>query len=186
MASPHWPFFPPVPQDAPSPSSGGPRLCVLRLAGTQDTSFATGCNRQGQVQGGRHDRDRKSASSAVATWARRMRSPCPRSALVFDTDLRPRLEVICASQRHVGRGLPQEAYGFARATSDWHDLVADPKVEAVVIASPQHTHRRHRRSGLLHAANPCSAKSRCPSLEGRRALTAAAEAAAVVHMIGFN
>ena len=59
---------------------------------------------------------------------------------VFDTDLRPRLEVICASSDTSAEGY-RKAYGFARATSDWHDLVADPKVEAVVIASPQHTHR---------------------------------------------
>jgi predicted dehydrogenase len=33
------------------------------------------------------------------------------------------------------------AYGFARAAEDWRGVVADPEVEAVVIASPQTTHR---------------------------------------------
>ena len=34
------------------------------------------------------------------------------------------------------------AYGFERGTDDWRALVDDPKVEAVVIATPQETHRR--------------------------------------------
>jgi predicted dehydrogenase len=33
------------------------------------------------------------------------------------------------------------AYGFRRAARDWQELVADPQVEAVIIASPQSTHR---------------------------------------------
>ncbi len=31
-------------------------------------------------------------------------------------------------------------YGFLRSTGDWRKLVNDPKVEAVVIASPQDSH----------------------------------------------
>ncbi len=59
---------------------------------------------------------------------------------VFDTPLRPRLEVIAATSPESAERY-RKAYGFARATADWRDLVADPKVQAVVIASPQSTHR---------------------------------------------
>ena len=59
---------------------------------------------------------------------------------VFDTALRPRLEMICATSAASAERY-RAAYGFARATADWRVLVADPRVGAVVIASPQETHR---------------------------------------------
>ena len=59
---------------------------------------------------------------------------------VFDTALRPRLEMVCASSADSAERY-RAAYGFARATDDWQALVNDPKVEAIVIATPQSTHR---------------------------------------------
>ena len=59
---------------------------------------------------------------------------------VFETTLKPRLEAICASTLESGARYAR-AYGYNRAATDWRDLVNDPKVEAVVIASPQSTHR---------------------------------------------
>ena len=59
-------------------------------------------------------------------------------AAVFDTALRPRLEVICTTTPE-GAAEKARQFGFARATADWRQLVADPKVEAVVIASTQDT-----------------------------------------------
>ncbi|MFZ1775046.1 MAG: Gfo/Idh/MocA family oxidoreductase, partial [Rhizobiaceae bacterium] len=59
---------------------------------------------------------------------------------VFDTALRARLEVIAAASQASAERYARN-FGFARAARDWQDLVADPKVQAVVIASPQSTHR---------------------------------------------
>src|SRR5210317_1666821 len=58
---------------------------------------------------------------------------------VFNTTLRPRLEMVCASSTKSAEAY-RAAYGFARATDDWRVLVHDPKVEAIIIASPQTTH----------------------------------------------
>jgi predicted dehydrogenase len=58
---------------------------------------------------------------------------------VFNTKLRPRLEMVCASTAH-STELYRKAFGFSRGTDDWKLLVNDPKVEAIVIASPQSTH----------------------------------------------
>ena len=55
---------------------------------------------------------------------------------VFNTALRPRLEMICATSDASAQAY-RAAYGFARATGDWRVLVDDPRVQAVVIASPQ-------------------------------------------------
>ena len=71
---------------------------------------------------------------------------------LFETALRPRLEVVAATSTASAERY-RAAYGFARATADWRDLVADPKVQAVVIASPQETHRAIAEAAF--AANGC-------------------------------
>ena len=59
---------------------------------------------------------------------------------VTDLPLRPRLVAVAdpvrvAADDHVTR------YGFARAVTDWRELVADPEVAAVSVTSPNSTHR---------------------------------------------
>jgi len=51
---------------------------------------------------------------------------------VFDTALRPRLEVIAASGPDSAERY-RAAFGFARAAASWREVVADPGVGAVVI-----------------------------------------------------
>jgi hypothetical protein len=78
------------------------------------------------------------------------------------------------------------AYGFARATDDWRDLVADPKVQAVVIASPQSTHRAIAEAAFAAGKPVFCEKPLGASLEDAKAMTAAAEASGLANMIGFN
>ena len=59
---------------------------------------------------------------------------------VFNTALRPRCEML-ATTSAAGAAQSARQLGFARSTPDWRVLVNDPKVEAVIIASPQHTHK---------------------------------------------
>ncbi len=66
---------------------------------------------------------------------------------VFNTALRPRLEMICASSPDSAERY-RLAYGFQRATDDWCVLANDPAVGAVVIASPQSTHRQIAEAAL--------------------------------------
>ncbi|WP_299080966.1 Gfo/Idh/MocA family oxidoreductase [uncultured Ruegeria sp.] len=104
---------------------------------------------------------------------------------VFNTALRPRLEMICASTPESAERY-RTAYGFARATDDWRTLVDDPGVEAIIIASPQSTHRQ-----IAEAAFACGKPVLCEkplgaSLDDSLAMTAAAEAAGVINMVGFN
>ncbi|GAA6159468.1 Gfo/Idh/MocA family oxidoreductase [Ruegeria sp. HU-ET01832] len=104
---------------------------------------------------------------------------------VFNTALRPRLEVICASTSQSAERY-RAAYGFARATSDWRALVADPKVEAIVIASPQSTHRQIAEAAIALGKPVLCEKPLGASLEDSRAMVAAAEAAGAINMVGFN
>jgi predicted dehydrogenase len=106
-------------------------------------------------------------------------------AAVFDTTLRPRLEMVAAtgvqSAEHYRR-----AYGFQRATPDWRTLVADPLVEAIIIASPQETHREIAEAALAAGKPVLCEKPLSATLEDSRAMAAAAERTGVVNMIGFN
>jgi len=106
-------------------------------------------------------------------------------AALFDTSLRPRLEVIAATSPASAERYAK-AYGFARATSDWRDLVADPKVQAVVIASPQSTHRAIAEAAFAAGKPVFCEKPLGASLEDALAMTAAAEASGQANMIGFN
>jgi predicted dehydrogenase len=104
---------------------------------------------------------------------------------VFDTALRPRLETVCASTPASAERY-RAAYGFARATADWRTLVEDPKVGAVIIASPQDTHRAIAEAAFALGKPVFCEKPLGASLADAEAMTAAAEAAGVPNMIGFN
>jgi predicted dehydrogenase len=104
---------------------------------------------------------------------------------VFDTALRPRLRVIAASTPQSAQRY-RDAYGFERAAADWQDLVADPRVEAVVIASPQVTHRAIAEAAFALGKPVFCEKPLGSSLDDARAMTAAADASGQPNMIGFN
>ena len=104
---------------------------------------------------------------------------------VFNTSLRPRLEMICASRTQTAQAYRQ-AYGFARATADWREVVSDPQVGAIVIATPPKTHRAIAEAAFALGKPVFCEKPLGASLAEAKALTQAADAAGVVHMIGFN
>ncbi len=104
---------------------------------------------------------------------------------VFNTKLRPRLEMICATSDESAERY-RAAYGFSRATSDWKELVNDPKVDAVVIASPQSTHRIVAEAAFALGKPVFCEKPMGASLEDSAAMVAAAEASGIVNMVGFN
>ena len=104
---------------------------------------------------------------------------------IFDTALRPRLEMICASTA-ASSDRYRKAYGFRRATEDWRVLVNDPKVEAVVIASPQDTHYDIALAAFALGKPVLCEKPLAETVEKARAMTKAAQDAAVANMMGFN
>ncbi len=104
---------------------------------------------------------------------------------VFNTALRPRLEVICATSDVSAEGY-RAAYGFARCTADWRVLVADPRVEAVVIASPQQTHRAIAEAAFAARKPVFCEKPLGANLADSRAMLDAATDSGCVNMVGFN
>lgn len=104
---------------------------------------------------------------------------------VFDTALRPRLEMICASSPESAEGYRQ-AYGFQRATDDWSTLVNDAKVDAIIIAAPQHTHRAIAEAAFALGKPVFCEKPMGATLDDSRAMVAAAKASGAANMVGFN
>ncbi|MGB8316327.1 MAG: Gfo/Idh/MocA family oxidoreductase [Aestuariivirga sp.] len=104
---------------------------------------------------------------------------------VFDTALRPSLEVICTTTE-AGAANKARQFGFKRSTSDWHKLVNDPAVQAVVIASPQETHHGIALAALARGKHVLCEKPLGLSVDQSRVMVDAAEKSGCIHMVGFN
>jgi predicted dehydrogenase len=104
---------------------------------------------------------------------------------VFDTALRPALEVICTTT-DAGAADKARQFGFKRSTSSWQSLVNDPAVQAVVIASPQDTHHDIALAAFAKGKHVLCEKPLGLGLDQSRAMLAAAEKSGCIHMVGFN
>ena len=127
--------------------------------------------RIGIVGGGYMGKAHAAAYAAVAT--------------LFETKLRPVLEMVCATSPASAERY-RALFGFNRCTADWAVLVNDPKVDAIVIASPQSTHRAIAEAAFALGKPVFCEKPLGATLEDSRAMLAAAEASGAVHMTGFN
>ncbi len=102
---------------------------------------------------------------------------------VFDTALRPRLEMICASS-DVSAETYRNSFGFARGTADWRVLVQDPKVDAVVIATPQSLHREISEAAFRLGKPVFCEKPMGATLQEAEAMVEAAKGQ--INMVGYN
>lgn len=106
-------------------------------------------------------------------------------ASVFDTALRPSLEMICTTTPE-GAADKARQFGFVRSTTDWRVLVTDPKVDAVVIASPQHTHKDIALAAFAAGKHVFCEKPLGLGPAESREMLEAARRSGLVHMTGFN
>lgn len=104
---------------------------------------------------------------------------------VFNTRLRPRLEMVAASSLASAQRY-RDAFGFARAAENWEALIRDPKVEAVIIASPQSTHRAAAELAFSLGKPVFCEKPLGASVEDAEAMVQAAQDSQQVNMVGFN
>ncbi len=104
---------------------------------------------------------------------------------VFDVSLKPRLEIV-ASRTKESSDRYRDAYGFERSTDDWRVLVADKKVDAVIIASHQATHREIAEAALAAGKPVLCEKPLGATLEDSKAMAEAARRSGAVNMVGFN
>lgn len=77
-------------------------------------------------------------------------------------------------------------FGFASATADWRDLVADPRVQVVSITTPNGMHREMALAALAAGKHVWCEKPMALSLEDARAMEAAARASGLKTQLGYN
>jgi predicted dehydrogenase len=99
--------------------------------------------------------------------------PQARLALLCDTPL-DRAEAMAAQ------------FGFARATDDWRALVTDPDVEIVSITTPNRLHREMALAAIAAGKHVHCEKPMALTLAEAEEMTAAAAAAGVRTVVGYN
>lgn len=104
---------------------------------------------------------------------------------VFNSRLRPVCEMICSTTAE-GAARKAAEYGFNASTAHWQELVANPRVEAVVIASPQTTHRDIALAAFAAGKPVFCEKPLGASLDDARVMAAAAARSRLPNMVGFN
>jgi predicted dehydrogenase len=104
---------------------------------------------------------------------------------LFGTALRPVCEMICTTSE-AGARSKSALLGFNRSTADWRVLVADPAVEAVVIATPQAFHRDIALAALQAGKPVFCEKPLGASVADAQAMVDAAAHSGQVNMTGFN
>ena len=104
---------------------------------------------------------------------------------LFETALRPELEMVCATT-NLSAEKYQKNYGFKSSTINWKDVVNNPEVGAVVIASPQSTHCEIALAAFKNGKHVFCEKPLGASVEESRTMLAAADASGLIHMTGFN
>ncbi len=104
---------------------------------------------------------------------------------VFNTSLRPVLQMVCAQTIQTAEAYKQ-AYGFAEATDNWEDIVNHPQIDAVIIASPQTTHKQIALAAFRAGKHVFCEKPLGASLQDAQEMTQAAKASTLMHMVGFN
>ncbi len=104
---------------------------------------------------------------------------------LFQPRLRPRLAVV-ADVNAPAAERARDRFGFARATSDWHDLVADPAVELVSITAPNLLHKEMALAAIVAGKHVYCEKPLALTAADARELALAAEARGVRTLVGYN
>lgn len=104
---------------------------------------------------------------------------------LFDLPAQPRCEILAdATDESAAAGAA--ALGFARSTSDWRSLVADPAVDIVAITAPNIFHEPMALAAIAAGKTAYCEKPLSTTAASARKMTEAAEAAGVVTLVGFN
>lgn len=101
-------------------------------------------------------------------------------------DLPPvRLELLCdVPEERAAK--TADRFGFARFTANWREVAADPRVDVVSIAAPNHLHRDVAVAALAAGKHVWCEKPMALTLEDAGAMAAAARRVGRVTLVGYN
>ena len=77
-------------------------------------------------------------------------------------------------------------FGFARATTDWRELVADPEIDIISITAPNALHKEMALAAIATGKHVYCEKPLAPLASDASDMAEAAEAAGVKTQVGFN
>jgi predicted dehydrogenase len=106
-------------------------------------------------------------------------------AAVFGDVPRPRLAVLAEVDPDLAARRAAE-FGFARATGNWRDLVADPAVDVVSVTAPNAFHPDMAIAALEAGKHVWCEKPMASSLAEAERMAAAARASGKVAVLGYN
>lgn len=94
--------------------------------------------------------------------------------------------VICADEVESRARDAQKRFGFARATSNWQDVIRDPEVQVVNITTPNCMHREIAIAATAAGKHIFCEKPVGRNLEETADIERAARMAGVLNWVGFN
>ena len=103
----------------------------------------------------------------------------------FGHGLRPRLEVLCDINEERGQAKKEEM-GFARSTTDYMDVVNDPRVELISICVPNAVHKEIAVAALKAGKHVWCEKPMATDLAEAKEMLAAARASNCQTILGYN
>jgi predicted dehydrogenase len=104
---------------------------------------------------------------------------------VFEGVPVPRLEILADVDSAHARERA-EAWGFARWTSDWREVVAHPAVGLVAITTPNFLHQEMALAAIAAGKHVYCEKPLALDAKGARAMAEAAKRAGVQTLVGYN
>lgn len=107
------------------------------------------------------------------------------AGLSADMPLLPELMLICGRDPEALE-TARSQYGFESATSDWRELVADPRIEVFDNAGPNDMHAEPTLAAAAYGKHLFCEKPLGRNAEEAFAMWSAADRAGVVHMTAFN
>ncbi|WP_172330118.1 Gfo/Idh/MocA family protein [Mangrovicoccus sp. HB161399] len=78
------------------------------------------------------------------------------------------------------------AFGFARGTADWREMIADPGIDVIDITAPNALHKEMALAAIAAGKHVYCEKPLAPLAADAREMAEAAEAAGVKTQVGFN
>lgn len=104
---------------------------------------------------------------------------------VFGACPRPQLLHLAEANAELARQRAEE-FGFARATGNWLDLIADPEVAVVSITTPNAFHAEMAVAALEAGKHVWCEKPMAVSLNDAERMAAAARASGKIAILGYN
>jgi len=107
------------------------------------------------------------------------------AAKVFDLPFEVELHTVADVTESAARKAA-EAWGFAHATTDWRQMVADPAIDLVDITAPNALHKDMALAAIRAGKHVYCEKPLAPLAADAQEMALAAEAAGVRTQVGFN